>query len=83
MRAQTSVLLPKKENLCTKVLLFAIFFFKFFSTLRHYITLHSYLVIHYVARLKIVRMRQAVGLPVMVVALSICWNDAINIMRVP
>ena len=48
--------------------------------IRHDIALRSHLVIHDVARLKKVRMRQAVGSPVMMIALSARWNVAVNHM---
>ena len=48
--------------------------------LRHEIALRGHLAVHHVARLIMVRMRQAVGLQVIVVALSVPRNDAINIM---
>ena len=44
------------------------------------IALRGHLAVHHVARLIMVRMRQAVGLQVIVVALSVPRNDAINIM---
>ena len=50
------------------------------KALRHEIALCGHLAVHHVARLIMVRMRQAVGLQVIVVALSVPRNDAINIM---
>ena len=44
----------------------------------HEIALHGHLVVHHVARLIMVRMWQAVGSLVLVVALSVCRNVAIN-----
>ena len=48
--------------------------------LRHDIALRGHLAVHHVAQLIMVRMRQAVSSLVMVVALSVRRNDAINIM---